>query len=106
MPTKRVPRYREHVGRISPEAVRLFAKLEATPKRLRKSKEFRDDEHELAILLGLDDEWWSGAFCVVDARDRNPFQPWLCGHAYWAKCRAVREQLLAMCVQERRNPTH
>jgi hypothetical protein len=98
MPTKRVPRYREHIGRISLEAVRLFAKLEATPKKLRKSKEFRDGERRLADLLDLTTEWWGGT-CVLDCHRHNPFRPWQASCKYWDKCQAVREQLLAMCAQ-------
>jgi hypothetical protein len=115
MPTKRVPRYREHIGRISPEAVRLFATLETTPKRLRKSEQFRKDERRLAEMLDCGREWWSGAFSIdCCSRRKNPFRPWQGAYADWAKCKGIRELLLVMCTQERRSaprglsgtPTH
>ncbi len=99
MPTKRVPRYREHLGRISPEALRLFARLEATPQRLRKSEQWRKDERALAEMLDLSDAWWSAGASVLDREHRAPGRPVL-AYEYWCMCQRVRELLLAACRSE------
>jgi hypothetical protein len=88
---------KERIPQFSAEVIALFRKLDGTPKRLRKSKKFRDGERKLAEMLGFDTvtAWWGGAFCVVDAYDRNFFQPWLGGYKYWQDCKKIREDLLA-----------
>jgi hypothetical protein len=87
---------KERIPQFSTGTLQLFAKLEATPPRERKSRQFRDDERRLAEMLGLETEWWGGAFCVITCSRRNPFRLGLAGHEYWFKCREIRELLLAM----------
>jgi hypothetical protein len=77
--------------RITPEVLALFLELENMSQR---SQKFKDGSHQLARLLGLVDEWWSG--CHANNRTREPSHPpEYIAHEYWHRCRAVRAKLLA-----------
>jgi hypothetical protein len=93
MPTNRTPIKRPWRPSFSPEAIRLFAELETAPARHRQRREFRDREHQLARLLGLTSEFWTGN-SVLD-RSKAPCHP----EGYitnddWRTCRSVRKALL------------
>jgi hypothetical protein len=98
MPTNRKPRHRERLGRITPAALELFAKLEGVPSRRRNNRKFRDEEHELHRQLDLVSEWWGGCSCL-DNRSQPPFRPWQASFKYWFRCKEIRKTLLAMCIQ-------
>jgi hypothetical protein len=76
---------------FSAEALALFVELERTPKG---SQRFKDGSRDLARMLGLIDEWWSGQH--VSDRSREPCHPpWCVAFDDWHTCRDVRRQLLA-----------
>jgi hypothetical protein len=73
--------------------VRLFAELENTPARQRKSEEFKAKDRELARRLDLTTEWWM--MCnVLDRATKPCHPPWCSAHAGFFKCREVRLPLL------------
>jgi hypothetical protein len=93
MPVKqRFPKPRK--PQFSSEVLALFRELEGMRKQERKSQRFKDGEHKLALLLGLELEWWGGSFCVVNCEPHNPFRPWKGGYEWWQKCKEIRGQLL------------
>jgi hypothetical protein len=78
---------------FSAEALALFTELEAEQARHRHRQDFRDKAYELARLLSLTPEWWTGN-CVTD-RSRAPCHPpEYVAHQDWIRVRAVRERLL------------
>jgi hypothetical protein len=94
MPTKlRVPKARRL---FRPEVLVLFAELERTRGG---SKSFqRGKSQELAAMLDLSAEWWSG--CHVGDRSRAPcYPPWCAAFANWYVCRAMREKLLEAAAE-------
>jgi hypothetical protein len=73
-----------------PEVVALFSEIE----RLPGDHAFKDNSHQLARMLGLTDQWWTGN--QVNDRSRAPCHgPWCQAHTDWHTCREVRLQLLA-----------
>jgi non-ribosomal peptide synthetase component F len=96
MPTKQHPRSRAwHQGRISPEAVALFAELEAVPSRRRSAQEFKQRSRELARMLGLEHEWFVACCDVHDTSNEPCWPPDHVAVQAWHRVRAVRRQLLA-----------
>jgi hypothetical protein len=94
MPPKlRVPKARRL---FRPEALALFAELEQTRGG---SKSFqRGKSQELAAMLNLSAEWWSG--CHVGDRSRAPCYPPSCAaFTDWHVCRAMREKLLEAAAE-------
>jgi hypothetical protein len=95
MSTNRRPRSWPLKTQITPEALALFLALEQTPKN---SEKFRDGSRELARMLGLIDEWWSGNH--VNDRSREPCHPpGYISREDWFRCRQVRQELLAASRQ-------
>jgi hypothetical protein len=84
---------KERIPQFSTEVLELFRDLDATPKRARRSPQFRAGDRKLAEMLGLETQWWGGVG-VIDCGARNRFQPWLASHLYWGTCKEIREQLL------------
>jgi hypothetical protein len=80
---------------LSPEALSLFAELEATPLQCQYREDYREREHELARLMGLVSEFWTGN-SVLDRSAGPCHPPEYIAHEDWHRCRAVREQLLAL----------
>jgi hypothetical protein len=101
MPTNRTALERERRPAFSPEALALFVVLEQTPKGSRK---FKDGARELARMLDLTDEFWTGNH--VSDRSRAPCHPdgYLAYHD-WFRCRRVRDALLAACGLHEKRPT-
>jgi hypothetical protein len=89
---------------FSREALRLFARLEATPQRRRHSAQFRDDEkHLMCHMLDLGDEFWMMQ-SPLD-RSRQPCHPPHCAaFSAWHLCHTVREQLLEATGLSKKNP--
>jgi hypothetical protein len=81
--------------RITDEALARFAELDSAPAARWRSQEFNDKAHELARLLGLTDEFWTG--CSVLDRSSGPVHTSLdyIEHRDWHTCRRVRLELLA-----------
>lgn len=65
------------------------------PLRQRSGREFDDLAHELARMLGLTDEWWTG--CSVLDKRSGPIHASLEYMEYhdWHRCREVRRALMA-----------
>jgi hypothetical protein len=77
---------------FSAEVLALFAKLEATPARQRRTQEFKDGAHQLARLLEQTDEYWTGNSVLDRGRPCHPTG--YIATVHWARCRAMRKQLL------------
>ena len=75
---------------FSAEAIALFVELERNPRR---GRPFTDGSRELARMLGLVSEWWTGN-CVNDRRPKPLHPPGYAAHQDWFRCRQVREALL------------
>lgn len=101
MPTNRTPISRPHRPSFSLQALELFAELESVPARARHGREFKDREHELARLLHLVTEWWTGN--GVTDKSSRPCHPEGCiARQDWFRCRAIRLVLL-QAVKETRS---
>ena len=89
-------------ARIRPQALALFAELEHAPHQ--EGRAFEDKAHQLARLLDLTAEWWSG--CSVLDRSDGPVHgsPEYIEHHDWHRCREVRRDLLAALDARRRVP--
>jgi hypothetical protein len=84
---------------FSREVLALFAKLEATPARQRRTQEFKDGAHQLARLLEQTDEYWTGNSVLDRGKPCHP--PGYIATVHWGRCRAMRKQLLeALTVRE------
>jgi hypothetical protein len=94
MPTTRQPIQRTRNPGISPEALKLFAELEAVPASRRNSDYYKGCRRELMRMLGLTNQWWTG--CSVLDRSKRPVHasPEYLEHHHWHECRQVRQQLL------------
>lgn len=82
---------------FSTEVLALFTELERMRQRGQK---FEDRAHELARLLGLVPEWWTGNH--VNDRSAEPYHPPGSGYvarADWFRCRETRIALLAAASQ-------
>jgi hypothetical protein len=91
MSTKRTILSRPRRPPFSPEVIALFVRCEATRRR---DWAFSDEAHQLARMLGLTTEYWTGN-TPLD-RSRAPSYPETCAaHADWHKCRIVRRRLIA-----------
>jgi hypothetical protein len=97
--TRRTPIGRSRHPSFTAEAIRLFAALENTPRNRRSSQAFKENERELARLLSLTSEWWSGNN-VLDDADAPCWPDHLQAHKDWYRLRAIRKQLLA-AISER-----
>jgi hypothetical protein len=76
---------------FTPDAVALFIRLESLWPR---NQAFKEGSRELARMLGLVSEWWTGN--QVNDRSEGPCHPpWCVAHLDWHRCREVREALLA-----------
>jgi hypothetical protein len=79
---------------FSAEVLALFLKLER-----KGGHAFTDGTRELARLLGLIPEWWTGNH--VNDRGPHPCRPpSYIANADFERCRAVREALLAAVAGE------
>jgi hypothetical protein len=59
----------------------------------KRSRDFEEGSRELARMLGLTAEWWTGNH--VNDRSQGPFmRPEYAAHRDWYTCREVREALL------------
>ena len=79
----------------------LFAEIERMPQR---GQQFKDRSRELARLLGLTSEWWTGN--SVNDRSAEPCHPE--GHVAredWFRCRDVRDALLVAVAKVSDKPT-
>jgi hypothetical protein len=92
MPTNRTPLRRpSRHSRFSDETLALFVELERTSQN---SKGFEDGSRQLARLLDLVSERWTGQH--VNDRSRGPSHPeGYIAREDWFRCRTVRLQLLA-----------
>jgi hypothetical protein len=86
---KRIPLRR--LRRFSPGALALFIELDGKPK---ERKSFSSGSRQLAELLGLEAEWFTGN-SPLDQRAEPHRSPGCQSYADWCTCRAVREELLA-----------
>jgi hypothetical protein len=93
VPTNRTPISRPHRPRFTNEALALLAELERVPAHRRRSRVFRDAEHELARQLHLVAEYWTGNN-VTDKSSEPCNPPGAIARADWIRCRAVRKQVL------------
>jgi hypothetical protein len=83
---------------FTPEAVALFVRLESLwPRDLA----FKQSSRELARMLGLVSEWWTGNH-VNDRSDGPCHPPEYIAHSDWHTCREVREALLAAVEEWKR----
>jgi hypothetical protein len=94
MPSKRIPLRRRRRPPIDDEALKLFAKLERTPRAARRSTAFKKGDEELARRLELWGEWRTACQSVLDTGYRPP--EWLAAHDAWRRCVETRETLLAL----------
>jgi hypothetical protein len=104
MPTKRKPLQRNwRPGRFSDEAIELFLELERARQNPRIDPKFQDKSRQLALMLGLIDEWACSVCHVNDGSSHSGYPP---GHltdlAFW-RVFAVRQQLLAIWAQRARD---
>jgi hypothetical protein len=91
--TKRTPINRRRLPHIASAAVTLFVELERVPNRRRSAQTFKDGERELARLLGLSAEWWTGN-SVLDRSNGPCHPPGYIAHSDWYRVRRIREALL------------
>jgi len=77
---------------FSREVLELFAGLEAVPARRRHTPKFKDGAHQLARLLEQTDEYWTGNSVLDRGRPCHPAG--YIATVHWARCRAMRKQLL------------
>jgi hypothetical protein len=98
--TKRHPIYRFSRNRpFSNQTLTLFAELERTPRRNRNAQVFKDKERELARMLNLVSEWWTGNSVLDDSS--APVHPeGYVARADWHRVRQIREALLAARAAE------
>jgi hypothetical protein len=75
---------------IGPEAIALFAELENAPRR---GRDFEGKTRELARLLGLTAEWWTGNHVNDDSRELLHRPPYI-AYQDWHRCRAIGPALL------------
>jgi hypothetical protein len=97
MSTKRqiIDRRKSHV---TEEALTFFAECE---KRPRRDENFTDRSRELARMLDLNGEWW--AACTPLNRSKEPTaSPGYYAHDAWHRCRAIRNEMLAMLKERKR----
>jgi hypothetical protein len=74
---------------FTPDALALFVELER-----KRTRAFSDGSRELARMLGLVSEWWTGNH--VNDRSAEPCHPpWCVAYENWFRCRQMREALLA-----------
>jgi hypothetical protein len=91
--TNRRPIERRRRPSFTPEILRLFVKLESLPQ---DSIEFRTGSRELARMLDLISEWWSGQH--VNDVSAGPHHPKMCcAFDDWHTCRGIRHELLTAC---------
>jgi hypothetical protein len=76
---------------VRPEALSLFVTLERMDRR---SEAFEQGTYELARVLGLVPEWWTGNH-VNDRSEEPCHQPGYVSHEDWHRCREVRNALQA-----------
>jgi hypothetical protein len=75
---------------FTPEALALFVELER-----KRTRAFSDGSRELARMLGLTSEWWTGNH--VNDRSAEPCHPpGYIAHADWFRCRQMRDEILAV----------
>jgi hypothetical protein len=86
---------RRFIG-IPAEAVELFVKLERGPAKEREA--FSDGSHELARMLDLTIEWWTGN-TPCDRSPRPHMSEAYASHWDWHECRRVREELMREAVR-------
>jgi hypothetical protein len=103
MPTTRRTIVRPRRATFTPEVLKLFAELDATPRRGRDSDEFKTKDRELHRLLGLGGQWFCSCASVTDGsplRSAGMTPPTYLDHQ---KVRGVRQQLLA-AIREKTAP--
>jgi hypothetical protein len=88
---------------FSAEAIALFERLERMPGQ--DSQAFEDGSHQLARLLNLVPEFWTGNH-VNDRSDGPCHPPGYISREDWFCCRAVRRQLLAAVAEREKAPAH
>jgi hypothetical protein len=104
MPTKRRRIPRElRLPRFAPEAIALFAELEAYTDQ--DSQRFREGSKRLASLLGLGSEWLCSCAHVNDRSIESCHPPNHPATADWHRVRNVRLQLLAATNGQHHGPT-
>jgi len=91
--TRRTRISRQQHAPFTPEALALFAELEATPWRGRISEAFKNAEHQLMRRLGLIDEFWTSN-SVLDRSKAPPWPDHLVAFKDWHRVREIRLQLL------------
>jgi hypothetical protein len=79
-----------------PEALALFAELDAVPKRNRESAEFKAKERELMRALDLADAWRFSCCSVLDRSAAPCWPPERPAEHDWHAVRRVRTALLAL----------
>lgn len=93
MPTNRRPLQRLRHPAFTPSVLKLFAELEAMPRR-RRSEAYTRKSKELARLLDLTAEWW-GMNDVNMRATRPSHPPGYASHDGFFRVKAIRELLLA-----------
>jgi hypothetical protein len=83
--------------------IEIFRRLESTPRRLRKTAAFLDEDFRLHKLLGLYSERRCSICSVFDREAAPCWPPEYLAYTDWHKVRAVRLELLA-AVQEKTAP--
>jgi len=97
--TKRHPIHRPSwYPAFTAEALQLFAELEHTPRRRRGNQAFEDKAHELARMLNLVPEWWTGNSVLDDSSEPVHPEDYV-SREDWFRVRAVREALLLAIAQ-------
>jgi hypothetical protein len=79
---------------FSAEAIALFRRLDRASPRQRTTDDFKAEDRELALLLGLEIEWFCSAASVTDKR-RPPSSPERPAERDQVRVYDVRLQLLA-----------
>jgi hypothetical protein len=96
MPSKRRTLDRPRRQTFTTEIVALFVEIE----RLRGNQAFTDRSHDLARMLGLTEQWWTGNH--VNDRSAGPIRTEeYSANEHWRQCRRVREELLAAVKQDK-----
>src|SRR5262249_48051832 len=84
---------KERRPQFSVEVLTLFAKLEATPPRRRRTQEFKAGVKRVITLPNLTDELWT-MNSVLEPGPCYTAPPYV-AFDHWHTCRRVRQELLA-----------
>jgi hypothetical protein len=99
---QRLPK--ERIPQFSREVLELFAELERTPPKQRRTQRFRDAEkHLMCDLLDMGGEFWMMQ-SPLDRSLKPCYPPRMPAHDAWHTCRRLRIALLEATGLTKKSP--